>query len=157
MLMASEDDLVVGCDAAGLGLRAAERFFHWTCSPRMSRTRDGGHGFRSPLLSWSWIASKSRRLFAVQSVRARINYLLNLSLFGCITAVIFSGILISKKAIPMLIGKQAAPDMDWRWDALHHEFSFAVVILAGFHLAINWDWVLAAGQRIFRRVQEDAL
>ena len=40
------------------------------------------------LLSWSWIASQSSRLFAVQSVRARINYLLNLSLFAAMTALI---------------------------------------------------------------------
>ena len=31
------------------------------------------------LFSWSWIASLSRRLFAVLSARARINYLLNLT------------------------------------------------------------------------------
>jgi hypothetical protein len=35
-------------------------------------------------------------LFAVQSGRTRINYLLNLSLFAVVTAVIFSGILISR-------------------------------------------------------------
>jgi hypothetical protein len=109
------------------------------------------------LLSWSWIASQSRRLFAVQSVRARINYLLNLSLFGSVTAVIFSGVLISQKAIPILAGTKAAPDMDWRWEILHHHFSSAVIILAGFHLATNWDWALAAGEKIFRRVQEGAL
>lgn len=57
-----------------------------------------GMVFAHLLLSWSWIASLSRRLFAV-SVRARINYLLNLSLFADVTAVIFSGILISQKAI----------------------------------------------------------
>src|SRR5947208_4170272 len=51
------------------------------------------------LLAWSWIASQTRRLFTLQSVRARINYLLNLTLFAAITAVIFSGILISQKAI----------------------------------------------------------
>src|SRR5258707_10755932 len=89
------------------------------------------------LLAWSWIASQSRRLFAVQSVRARINYLLNLSLFAGVTAVIFSGILISQKAIPALTGTKAAPDMDWRWDTLHNQFSQFVLILAGFHLAIN--------------------
>src|SRR5438876_10277730 len=54
------------------------------------------------LLAWSWIASQTRRLFTLQSVRARINYLLNLTLFAAITAVIFSGILISQKAIPTL-------------------------------------------------------
>jgi hypothetical protein len=109
------------------------------------------------LLAWSWIATQSRRLFAVQSVRARINYLLNLSLFASVTAVIFSGILISQQAIPTLTGTNAASDMDWRWDILHHQFSDVLIILSGFHLAINWDWALAAGQKVFRRVREGAL
>src|ERR1051326_1971612 len=43
------------------------------------------------LLAWSWIATQSRRLFAAQSARARVNYLLNLSLFASVTAVFFSG------------------------------------------------------------------
>src|ERR1051326_1889666 len=75
------------------------------------------------LLAWSWIATQSRRLFAVQTVRSRINYFLNLSLFAGVTAVIFSGILISQKAIPMLTGTKASPDMDWRLDTLHNRFS----------------------------------
>src|ERR1700761_3524988 len=49
------------------------------------------------LLAWSWIASQSRRFFSLQSIRARINYLLNLALFASVTAVIYSGILISQK------------------------------------------------------------
>jgi cytochrome b len=113
--------------------------------------------FTHLMLAWSWIASQPRRLFAVQSARARINYLLNLSLFAAVTAAIFSGVLISQHAIPMLTGTKAAPDMDWRWDILHRQFSDAVLILSGFHLAINWDWALAAGQRIFRRVRDGAL
>ena len=116
-----------------------------------------GMVFAHLLLSWSWIASQSRRLFAAQSARARINYLLNLLLFAGVTGVIFSGILISQKAIPMLAGTKAAPDMDWRWDSIHVELSAYVLILAGFHLAINWDWALAAGQKIFRRVRVGAL
>ncbi len=104
------------------------------------------------LLSWSWIVSFSRRLFAPQSARARINYFLNLILFGGMTAVIFSGILISQSAVPTLTGTKAAAEMDWRWDTLHNQFSQAVVMLTGLHLAINWDWALAAGQRVFRRV-----
>jgi len=107
--------------------------------------------FAHLLFSWSWIASLSRRLF-VQSARSRINYLLNLSLFAAVTAVIFSGILISQKAIPALIGTNAAPDMDWRWDYLHDLFSQFVVMLSGFHLAMNWDWVLAAAEKLFGRV-----
>jgi len=103
------------------------------------------------LFSWSWIASLSRRLFAVQSARARFNYLLNLGLFAAVVAVIFSGILISQKAIPSLTGMKAAPDMDWRWDYLHNLFSQFAVMLSGFHLAMNWDWVLAAAEKLFGR------
>jgi Domain of unknown function (DUF4405) len=116
-----------------------------------------GMVFAHLLFSWSWIASLSRRLFAMQSARARINYLLNLSLFAAVTAVIFSGILISQKAIPMLTGTKAAQNMDWHWDTLHNDFSTAVLMLSGFHLAINWDWVLAAGEKLFRRSPGGAL
>ena len=116
-----------------------------------------GMVFAHLLLSWSWIASVSRRLFAARSARARINYLLNLILFGSVTAAIFSGILISQEAILALTGAKAVPDMDWRWDTLHRQFSSAVLILSGFHLAINWDWALAAGQKVFRREREGAL
>ena len=124
--------------------------------------------FAHLLLAWSWIATQSRRFFAVQSARERINYLLNLMLFAVVTAVIFSGILISQKAIPTLTGTKAASDMDWRWDVLHNDFSAALLILSGFHLAINWDWALAAVQKLlfpwvekvqerFRRFREGAL
>jgi len=112
--------------------------------------------FAHLLLSWSWIASQSRRWFAV-SARARINYVLNLSLFATVTAAIFSGILISQKAVPALTGTKAAVEMDWHWDSLHIQFSGYMLLLSGFHLAINWEWALAAGQKIFRRLREGAL
>jgi hypothetical protein len=113
--------------------------------------------FAHLLFSWSWIASLSRRLFTVQSARARINYLLNLSLFAAVAAAIFSGVLISQKAVPWLTGTDAPSDMDWRWDHLHNLFSQFVLILSGFHLAMNWDWVLAAAERLFSRVRGGAL
>jgi hypothetical protein len=46
--MALEDNLLAGRVAVGFGLRVADGFFHRTCAPRVARTRDGGHGFRSP-------------------------------------------------------------------------------------------------------------
>jgi cytochrome b len=103
------------------------------------------------LFAWSWIASQTRRFFTSRSIRDRINYLLNLSLFATVTAVIYSGIRISQKAIPALTGTRAAAEMDWRWDRLHNQFADMVLVLAGLHLAINWDWVLAAGEKVFRR------
>ncbi|MBV8729243.1 MAG: DUF4405 domain-containing protein [Acidobacteriia bacterium] len=109
------------------------------------------------LFSWSWIASQSRRLFAIRSIRARVNYLLNLGLFAVTTAVIFSGILISQKAIPALTRTSVTADMDWRWDFIHNKLSSYLIILAGLHLAINWDWALSAGRRLFRRALGGAL
>jgi cytochrome b561 len=113
-----------------------------------------GMVFAHLLFAWSWIASQSRRFLNLPSIRARFNYLLNLTLFAAVTAVIFSGILISQKAIPALTGVQPTPAMDWRWDTLHNRFSETVLMLVGFHLAINWEWILGAGQRIFRRFLE---
>ena len=110
--------------------------------------------FAHLLFSWSWIASLSRRFFSMQSARARINYLLNLSLFASTTVVIFSGVLISRKAIPALTGAKVGLDMDWRWDTLHNQSSDFVLVLVAMHVAINLDWVLAAGQKLFRRFLE---
>lgn len=59
------------------------------------------------LLSWAWIASTTRRLIVGASGRTRINYILNTCLFGCMIAVILSGILISQQAIPALTRKEA--------------------------------------------------
>jgi hypothetical protein len=73
-----------------------------------------------------------------------------------VTAVILSGVLISQKAIPTVTAVQTAPTMNWRWDTLHNQLSEAVLMLVGFHLAVNWEWILAAGQKIFRRFLEVA-
>ncbi|MEP6961814.1 MAG: hypothetical protein ABI995_07045 [Acidobacteriota bacterium] len=42
------------------------------------------------------------RLFGRQSPRARVDCVLNVTLFGCMAGVIFPGILISQAAIPAL-------------------------------------------------------
>lgn len=112
--------------------------------------------FAHLLFSWSWVSSNSRRLFSGRSFRARINYVLNLALFAAVTAAIFSGIQISQRAIPLLKGSNAAPAMNWRWDSLHIDFANAVLMLAGFHVAINWEWALAASQQIFRKFKAGA-
>lgn len=107
------------------------------------------------LLSWAWIASKTRRLFTAGSLRTRVNYSLNLALFACMTAVVFSGILISQYALPRLTGGRPADlRMAYRWDHIHGHFSDFIVVLVGLHLAINWDWSLAAARRILRREED---
>lgn len=107
------------------------------------------------LLSWAWIASATRRLLAAQSNRTRINYFLNLCLFACVTAVIFSGILISQQAIPALTMQHAELlGLDFPWTSIHDRFSDFVLILAALHLAINWNWPVAAVRKLLRRRSE---
>jgi hypothetical protein len=38
----------------------------------------------------------------------------------------------------------------FQWDSLHGHLSDFVVIFAGLHLAINWDWARAAARKILR-------
>lgn len=104
------------------------------------------------LLSWPWIAASTRRLAAAKSGRTRVNYALNLCLFASMTALIFTGILISQEAIPAMLHR---PPVDlqtaFAWDSIHDRLSDVVVILAGLHLAMNWDWAIAAGRKLLVR------
>ena len=103
------------------------------------------------LLSWTWIDSSARRLFSRNAGRTpthrRINYILTVSLFACVTAQILSGALISQHAIPALTSKPAvALAANFSWDRIHHTLSNFALVLVSLHLAINWTW-LAAGVR----------
>lgn len=104
------------------------------------------------LLSWAWIASSTPRLIRGTTARTRLNYFLNVCLFGLMTAVIFSGILISQHAMPVFTG-QAAKSLssNFGWDRVHDKASDLVVIFGGLHLAINWDWLAAVIRRKVRR------
>jgi cytochrome b len=104
------------------------------------------------LLSWGWIASQTRQLLPVASGRALANYSLNLCLFACVTAVIFSGIMISQEAIPALTGKRIPIMSDSPWGIIHNKVSDLAIILAGLHLALNWDWSVAAARRLVRQM-----
>jgi cytochrome b561 len=96
------------------------------------------------LLSWHWIISKARRLFANGSVRTRINYAINLVLFIVMVAVIVSGVLVSRVVLPWA-GIQTIYDADWF--ELHDSASNVLFVAIGLHLAMNWGWVLAAMRR----------
>jgi Domain of unknown function (DUF4405) len=109
------------------------------------------------LFSWSWIDTQSRRFFGKQTIRDRINYIINVVFFFAVTAAVLSGILISQKAIPALTGAKVSAKMGMHWGGLHETFSHMILIFAGFHLAINWDWLLAATGSLFRLFRESPL
>ena len=101
------------------------------------------------LQSWTWIVSSTRRLLAPESNRTRVNYCLNLCLFACAAVVIFSGILISQDAIPALTkAKPGNRQVDLGWAYIHNRMSGLLLILAALHLAINWDWSVAAARKV---------
>ncbi len=97
------------------------------------------------LLSWTWIDASSRRLAAAQGARTRVNYLLNCCLFASVVVVIFSGVMISEVALPAFGIKSAAGNR--AWTLLHNRTSSLVVAFTGLHLAINWDWSVAAAKK----------
>lgn len=90
------------------------------------------------LLSWRWLAASTRRLLGPNSARVRVNYFLNLLLFVLLTLVIGSGVAISEVAVPTL-GLRTIDDRSWR--ALHNLTLNWLLLTAGFHIALNWDWV----------------
>jgi predicted ferric reductase len=100
------------------------------------------------LMSWAWIAVSSRRLAATNANRTRINYALNFCLFASVIASMFSGLVLSEVALPAFGLTSAAGDIQWRY--IHNRVSDLVVILAGLHLAINWEWSVAAAKRCLK-------
>lgn len=100
------------------------------------------------LLHWSWIVGVTRRLFGNVSWGARVNYLLNTLLFVAFTAVIFTGVMISEVAMPLL-GLSFASDGLWKM--VHKLASDATVVLIGLHVALHWRWIVNVTRRLLSR------
>ncbi len=103
------------------------------------------------LLSWRWISTQTRKLFPIRLGRPLLNFLLNLSLMAVVTAVIFAGVMMSQEAIPLLTKTRMPIPRTSPWFFVHNQGSNFVVALAGLHLALNWEWSVAAGRRLMRR------
>ncbi len=92
------------------------------------------------LLQWSWVELQFRRLFTRGALRARFNYFLNTAIFLCTIAAIVSGFMISEYVLP-ISGRQL--NDSFAWHTIHGNTGHAIMFLAGLHLALNWDWVVA--------------
>ncbi len=93
------------------------------------------------LYSWRWITTHTQRIFSGGSRRARINYLLNVTLFVIAMIVVISGLVISQAALPNL-GIATIDDGTWR--ALHNKLQTWALVAVGVHIAMNWTWIRAA-------------
>jgi hypothetical protein len=91
------------------------------------------------LVNWHWIVNTLRRLIAPRSWRARINGLLNATLFVVMVLTVFSGLTISEVLLP-LAGFRPSGLSAWR--QLHSLLSNLGLVIVGFHLALNWDWIV---------------
>lgn len=109
------------------------------------------------LLAWAWIAAQVRKLVAPRSLRSAVNALLNLSLFAMVVAVVFSGIMISQEAIPLFLHNRAPIPRDSGWFWIHNNGSNFVIALVGLHLALNWDWALTAGRKLWGRTKAETV
>jgi hypothetical protein len=102
------------------------------------------------LLHWQWIVEITKRLFGKAQVSARINYILNALLFIDITTIIFTGLMISKVALPAL-GVELALGDNWRM--LHTTSANLFLILTGLHVALHWQWIANMLKRLVVRRQ----
>ncbi|MCS6940529.1 MAG: DUF4405 domain-containing protein [Roseiflexaceae bacterium] len=105
------------------------------------------------VVHWSWIVGVTRRLFSRASGSARLNYLLNALLFIVFTTIIFTGLMISETALPLL---GIRFERDRLWTQLHHLTSDAAVFLIGLHVALHWRWIVNAGRRLASRIFRQA-
>jgi hypothetical protein len=97
------------------------------------------------LLHWQWIVEVTRRMFSTAQWSARINYILNTLLFIDVTLVIFSGLMISEVALPLL-GIQTTHGGIWRM--LHGFTADFFLVLVGLHVALHWQWLVNMVKRM---------
>jgi hypothetical protein len=96
------------------------------------------------VIHWQWIVTVGMGLFRKLGAAGRFSFVLNLLLFIAVTLVIYSGVAISRDAMPALgIAIQGTS----AWRGLHHSLSNISVVLIGLHLALHWRWIV----NLFRR------
>lgn len=96
------------------------------------------------LLHWKWLVATTRRFLGKLPRQSRLNYVLNTLLFGAMTLLIFSGLMISEQALPAL-GLRLPEGFAWR--SLHFQSADAAIILLGLHVALHWKWIVSTTRR----------
>ncbi len=96
------------------------------------------------LLHWQWIIATIRRFFSRMNSQQRINFVLNIFLFIDVTIIIFTGLVISRVALPAL-GIETIRGGIWR--PLHSLSSDIAVFIVGLHVALHWQWIWSATKR----------
>lgn len=93
------------------------------------------------LLHWTWIANATQRFFGSLPAEVRLNYVINVLLFFALTTVVFSGLMMSRVAVPFL-ADHSIGRFFWRW--LHTTASDVIFWLIALHVALHWGWIVNA-------------
>jgi hypothetical protein len=96
-------------------------------------------------LNWAWIKETTKRLFGRIPGKVRLNYILDILLLVGFTLIIMSGMAISKTIDFSWVGFDQDHRMIYR--SMHTSVSMLTLIIAGIHLGLHWDWVMARFKR----------
>jgi cytochrome b561 len=96
------------------------------------------------VLQWQWFMTQFQHVLRAGAWRVRVNACLNLLLLIAMAAVLVSGGLVSNQSIATFGERFGRLRL---WSEIHGDLNFVLVVLVGLHLALNWDWILAALRR----------
>lgn len=96
-------------------------------------------------LNWGWIKETTVRLFGRIPWRVRLNYIIDVLLLIGFTLIVISGMAISKNIDFSWVGFDQDNRMIYR--SMHTSISMLTLIIAGIHLGLHWDWVMARFKR----------
>lgn len=96
------------------------------------------------LLHWSWIVTTLGRFFSKLPGAARLNLVLNVAFFIDFTLVTFTGVMISREALPLFGLTLPRSEL---WSGLHRLTADLSVFIVGLHVALHWKWIVSTMRR----------
>jgi hypothetical protein len=96
------------------------------------------------VLQWQWFITQFQRVLTAGAWRVRVNAGLNLLLLIVMAAVLVSGGLVSNQSVATLGERFGRLRL---WSEIHGDLNFILVVLVGLHVALNWNWIMAALRR----------
>lgn len=100
-------------------------------------------------LNWTWIKETTKRLFGKIPGKQRIHYIIDVLLLIGFTLIVISGMAIAHLIDFSWLGFDMENRMIYR--SMHTSISMLVLIIAGIHIGLHWDWVLARFKRSSRK------